>query len=92
MECLAGRRRAATVTAAAARLSDRELAASFARTAVAGATFHVEARPIDRLDDRVLSTDAGRREGSIVGADRTCWIAGEAAARDRGSGIRRAPL
>lgn len=57
----------ATVSAAAARRSYRELAASFARTAVAGATFHVDARPIDRLDDLVLSTDAARREESIVG-------------------------
>jgi hypothetical protein len=57
----------ATVGAAAARQSYRQLAASFARTAVAGATFHVDARPISRMDDRVLSSDLGRQEGDIVG-------------------------
>lgn len=56
-----------TVAAADARQSYRQLASTFATRAVAGCTFHVDARPAHRLDDLVLNpervwpTTMGRR-------------------------------
>ncbi|MBC7973617.1 MAG: hypothetical protein H7138_01435 [Myxococcales bacterium] len=50
-----------TVAAAAAGNSYRQLSETFAATAVAGGTFRVDARPADRLDDRVLSPTLVRR-------------------------------
>jgi hypothetical protein len=44
-----------TVAAATAQRSYRQLAETFAARAVAGCTFHVDARPARRLDDAVLS-------------------------------------
>jgi hypothetical protein len=49
------------VAAAGAGCSYRQLAARFAATAVAGRTFHVEARPARRLAEPVLSASAPAR-------------------------------
>jgi hypothetical protein len=49
------------VAAAGAGCSYRQLAARFAATAVAGRTFHVEARPARRLAEQVLSASAPAR-------------------------------
>jgi hypothetical protein len=55
-----------TVAAAAAGQSHRQLAETFAATAVAGRTFHVDARPAGRLDDLVLSTGGRMRERNLM--------------------------
>ncbi len=55
-----------TVAAAGAGQSYRELAETFAATAVAGRTFHVDARPASRLGDLVLRPGIRTRE-------RTSW-------------------
>lgn len=49
-----------TVAAADAMHSYRQLARTFAARAVAGCTFHVDARPAHRLDDLVLSPERRR--------------------------------
>lgn len=54
--------------AAAAGLSYRQLAESFAVTAVAGGAFHVDARPVRRLDDLVLGTSRPQRGARTVGS------------------------
>lgn len=46
------------VAAAGARQSYRQLSETFAATAVAGQTFHVDARPASRLGDPVMGTEA----------------------------------
>lgn len=53
-----------TVAAADAMHSYRQLSSTFAAQAVAGCTFHVDARPAHRLDDLVLSPE--RRPPVIV--------------------------
>lgn len=49
-----------TVAAADAKQSYRQLASTFASQAVAGCTFHVDARPAHRLDDLVLNPERRR--------------------------------
>jgi hypothetical protein len=52
------------VAAAGARQSYRQLSETFAATAAAGQTFHVDARPASRLGDLVMSTEARVLESS----------------------------
>jgi len=54
------------VAAAVAGHSYRQLAESFANTAVAGGAFHVDARPLRRLDDLVLGTSRPQRGARTI--------------------------
>jgi len=70
------------VAAAAAGHSYRQLAESFANTAVAGGAFHVDARPLHRLDDLVLGTSRPQRGARTIGSPSTRHASGVGRHRD----------
>ncbi len=76
------------VAAAGARQSYRQLSETFAATAVAGQTFHVDARPARRLGDLVMGTKARALTNSTYSGS---LRSGAVVPRSRGTRGSRAP-